>query len=204
MTQSPEKENPLKPDNAPRPRIQQLADLIFGLALSIGAVSLLNTRPADVYVLIFSLLSFGFSFLILALIWVRYTRIMSALPVEKESIFAANFLLLFLVSMEPYLYGLISIQTNPAQIDPGTASAALAVDLGLMNLILAYFTHQLTIEEKKLIPANLLRSYRLQRAASFISAAIFLFSAIPIFTILERFVLMSLTFSTYPARRLLE
>ncbi len=131
---------------------------------------------------------------------------MSALPVERESTLAANFLLLFLVSVEPYLYSLISLGTQSisGQIDPGIASAALAIDLGLMNLILAYFTNELTKEERKLIPADLMRSYRLQRSAQLISAALFLGSAIPIFTIYERFVLMGLTFSTYLIRRLLE
>lgn len=129
---------------------------------------------------------------------------MSALPVERESIFAANFLLLFLVSIEPYLYSLIAFSPLPNQIDPETASSALAIDLGLMNLILAYFIHQLTVEERKLIPANLLRTYRLQRGASFISGAIFLVAALPFFTIYERFVLMGFTFSGYLIRRLLE
>jgi hypothetical protein len=31
----------------PRPRIQSLSDLIFGLALSIGALNLITSKPAD-------------------------------------------------------------------------------------------------------------------------------------------------------------
>ncbi len=204
MTQPKTEEVSPKLGSAPRPRIQTLADLIFGLALSIGAVSLVNTKPTNLNALIGSLLLFGFSFLILALVWFRYTRIMSALPVETELMFIANFLLLFLVSIEPYLFGLITTQPIPGQLDSGITSAAYAVDLGLMNLILAYFMQELTRKDRKLIPKDLLRSYRLQRYSAFVTAAVFLASAIPIFTVYERIILWILTFLTYPARRLLE
>ena len=91
----------------PRPRIQTLSDLIFGLALSIGAIALLSQKPTDLFELGSLLLSFGFSFLILASIWLRYTRIMSALPLQTGRMIGANMLLLFLVSVEPYLFNLI-------------------------------------------------------------------------------------------------
>ena len=81
-----------------------------------------------------------------------------------------------------------------------------AVDLGLMNLILAYFTHMLTIEEKSLIPSSLVRTYRLQRNSTIITAAIFLVSALPQLYILVlgfplRFELWIATFGMYFVRR---
>ena len=72
-----------------------------------------------------------------------------------------------------------------------------------MNLILAYFTQELAREGRRLIPAELLRDYRLQRIAMLVTAGVFLGSAIPVFTVYERFILWGLTFATYLARRIL-
>jgi hypothetical protein len=51
--------------------------------------------------------------------------------------------------------------------------------MGSIFLIIAYFTHELTIEEKRLIPRELLKSYRLQRNATILTAAFFLFPYCP-------------------------
>jgi uncharacterized membrane protein len=199
-------------ETIPRPRIQTLSDLIFGLALSIGAITLLTEKPSSVMDLAFSLLGFGWAFVILALVWVRYTRIMSVLPVETGRMMGANMLLLFLVSVEPYLYNLISVSfvRLPGQLDSGITTALYAVDMGSMFLIIAYFTHELTIEDRKLIPKKLLRSYRLQRNTTIVSAALFLVSTLPIFwsfTVFGfqvRFILWMGTFLVWIVRRELE
>jgi uncharacterized membrane protein len=196
----------------PRPRIQTLSDLIFGLALSIGAITLLTEKPSSVIELAISLLGFGWAFVILALVWVRYTRIMSVLPVETGRMMAANMLLLFLVSVEPYLYNLIPVSfvSLPGQLDSGVTTALYAADMGSMFLIIAYFTHELTIEERKLIPKQLLRNYGLQRNTTIASAALFLISTLPIFWSLSvfgfqlRFILWMGTFGVWIARRELE
>ncbi len=196
----------------PRLRIQALSDLIFGLALSIGALTLLTQKPATVIDLAISLLGFGWAFIILALVWVRYTKIMSVLPVETGKIVGANVLLLFLVSIEPYLYNLIgiSVASLPGRLDSGITTALYAADMGSIFLIIAYFTHQLTVEEKKLVPSKLLASYRLQRNATAATATIFLVSALPIFWTLAlfgfqlRFILWMCTFVAWGARRVLE
>lgn len=199
-------------ETIPSPRIQTLSDLIFGLALSIGAITLLTEKPSSVIDLAISLLGFGWAFLILALVWVRYTRIMSVLPVETGRVMGANMLLLFLVSVEPYLYNLIPVSfvSLPGQLDSGITTALYAADMGSMFLIIAYFTHELTIEERKLIPKDLFRSYRLQRNTTIVSAALFLVSTLPIFWSLTvfgfqaRFILWMGTFVVWIARRELE
>ena len=199
-------------ETIPRPRIQTLSDLIFGLALSVGAITLLTEKPSSIIDLAISLLGFGWAFLILALVWVRYTRIMSVLPVEAGRMMGANMLLLFLVSIEPYLYNLIGVSfvPLPGQLDSGITTALYAADMGSMFLILAYFTHELTIEERKLIPKKLLRSYRLQRNTTIVSAALFLVSTLPVFWSLAvfgfqvRFILWMGTFVAWVARRELE
>jgi len=64
----------------PRPRIAALTDLVFGLALSIGAISLISKQPANAPDLYLAIAGFGFSFLILIQIWFRFTEIMSIPP----------------------------------------------------------------------------------------------------------------------------
>jgi uncharacterized membrane protein len=197
-------------ETIPRPRIQALSDLIFGLALSIGALTLLSEKPSSIIDLARSLLGFGWAFLILAIVWVRYTRIMSVLPVETGRITAANMFLLFLVSVEPYLYNLITVSFATLQLDAGITTALYALDMGLIFLILAYFAHELTIEERRLIPKELLRSYRIVRNTTFVAAALFLISTLPIFWSLNifglqvRFILWMGTFSTWIIKKELE
>jgi uncharacterized membrane protein len=193
----------------PRPRIETLSDLIFGLALSIGAITLLSEKPNSFVSLAGSLVGFGWAFLILALVWFRYTRVMSVLPIETGRMMVANMLLLFLVSIEPYLYNLITVSFVPApgQLDSGITTALYAADMGSLFLIIAYFTHELTIEERGLIPKELLRSYRLQRNTTIASAALFLVSIIPVFWSLlvfglqARFILWMGTFVVWIIRR---
>ena len=79
----------------PRARIESLADLIFGLALSVGAISLVSNPPMDVQAIYNDLATFGFSFLILITMWLRYTRIMSVFPIETRRVNNLNILLLF-------------------------------------------------------------------------------------------------------------
>ena len=171
-------------DSIPRPRIQTLSDMIFGLALSIGAATQLNQKPGSVLAIAYSLLSFGFAFLILALVWLRYSRIMSVLPLESGRVVAANVTLLFFVSAEPYLYNLMvnsSYSPPPGQLNSSITTTLYALDLGALMLVLAYFIHQLTMEERRLIPKDMTRGDRLMMYTTLTSASMFLLSALPIF-----------------------
>ena len=86
--------------------------------------------------------------------------------------------MLFLVSIEPYLF---SIVTNPGQLDPGAATAVYAIDLGSLFLILGYFNHEITLEPRKLVPKELLLSYRRGRNGMIVAAVLFYVSTVPIF-----------------------
>ena len=193
----------------PRPRIQTLADLIFGLALSIGAISLLGGRPTNLPDLVGSILGFGWAFFILALIWVRYTRIMSVLPIETGTMVGANLLLLFLVSIEPYLYNLItnSFVLPGASLDSGITTSLYAADMGAIFLVTAYFLGELTKEERNLLPKELLRGYRLMTYATIGTGALFLVSIFPVFWSLSilglqtRFILWMGTFFVMLVRK---
>jgi uncharacterized membrane protein len=161
----------------PRIRIETLSDLVFGLALSIGALTLVGKSPATPADLQSEILSFGFSFLILISVWVSYTRIMSVLPVETGFIVVLNLVLLFLVSIEPYLLSLLA-STGPLL---EYESVLYALDLfGLMS-IEAFFAHILSIEDKKLVARTLVHKQKARRNEFIFSAFLFLISILPQF-----------------------
>lgn len=166
----------------PTPRIESLSDLIFGLALSVGTISLITKAPKHPVDIIYDVMQFGFSFAILISVWMRYTSIMSVLPMEDRKTITLNILMLFLVAVEPYLFYLnvnYDLLDNMVLLD--TASILYALDMAGLMAILALFTHQLTIEERKLIPQSLLSKYRNIRTNLFISAAFFAITILPFF-----------------------
>jgi len=68
--------------------------LVFGQALSIGAIGLISNRPKNTEILVESIAGFGFSFLILISIWFRYTEVLSVIRVEMTWTRARNTTLL--------------------------------------------------------------------------------------------------------------
>jgi uncharacterized membrane protein len=161
----------------PRPRIESLTDLIFGLALSIGALGLVNNKPGTVQDLLSSVAVFGFSFLILITIWLRYTETMSVLPAETGRTRRLNVLLLFLVALEPYLFNLIL--GSSAGLSASDGSAAYALDIGAIYAILASFNNVLASKKLNLVAPELILRYRIIRDLQIVTAIIFLFSSIP-------------------------
>jgi uncharacterized membrane protein len=162
----------------PRPRIQTLSDLIFGLALSIGALALIGQQPSSFGVLVSSLFFYSFSFLVLVSVWRSYSTILSVLPVETEWLTNLNILLLFIVSIEPYLFNQLFIATGTLW---NGISMLYAVDLAVMFVVLGFFNHSLANEEKNLMPKNYLRKYRPERNYDVVVAAVFAISILPIF-----------------------
>lgn len=174
------------PKARPRPRIESLSDLIFGLALSIGAFALVSASATNDPGFYKDIGTFGFTFLVLITVWIRYTRVMSALPVETSVTMLLNIVLLFTVSLEPYIFNVLRL-TNLAAITPETAklfetaSSAYGVDLGAMMLIMGVFTLALADEEKRLVPGSMLSHFRAEATLWFVSCGIFLLSALPLF-----------------------
>ncbi|WXG42563.1 MAG: TMEM175 family protein [Promethearchaeati archaeon SRVP18_Atabeyarchaeia-1] len=162
-----------------RPRIQSLSDLIFGLALSIGALTLIGQQPTDFQNLLMSLGYYGLSFLILITVWRNYSNTMDLLPVENAGLVRLNIALLFLVSIEPYLFSQLFVSSTSAIRE--NVSVLYAIDLAGLYLILAFFNHSLVDEKKKLVPESLLPTYRHFRNIELLVSAIFLISIIPVF-----------------------
>jgi len=160
---------------APRPRILSLSDLIFGLALSISALTLIGHQPTSAAELFASLGLYGFSFLILISVWRLYSSITSVLPTETAGLVGVTYVLLFLVSIEPYLFNELFTVTTFADI----ISDVYACDLAIMFMILAAFNHVLASEERNFVAKSLLGHYRTSRNLCITVALIFLISTVP-------------------------
>jgi uncharacterized membrane protein len=172
-------DNQQRQPSVPRPRIEGLSDLVFGLALAIGALALLGQVPNNLTQVNVDIAAFGFSFLILISVWNRYTTVASVIPVETALMVRLNMVLLFLVAIEPYLFNLLTVESIALTLQR-YVSSYFALDIAAMNFVLGYFTHILTVEEKKLIPRELIHRFQISRNSIFIVAAIFAFSALPI------------------------
>lgn len=167
------------PESNFRPRIQALSDLVFGLALSLGALILVNLPLGNPYQFYVSLLLFGFSFLIIITVWYRYASIMVTLPLDTMRLVILNLVLLFTVAIEPYLLYVLAYHI-PEPVGE-SASVLYAIDLAGMNAILGGFLHALARERRPLVPPQELRKMRIRRNFTLVSAVIFLITALPVF-----------------------
>lgn len=125
-------------------RIESLSDLIFGLALSITALSMIGRPITALTNVTQALFAYLFGFLILISVWFRYTRTMEFVRVETPLIMTLNVALLFFVSVEPYLFNLLLSPTSPVQGTSGFdwwlfISSLYATDLGSLFLILGVY-----------------------------------------------------------------
>ena len=153
--------------------------MVFGLALSLGALVLINAPVTDTGHLYLGLFVFGFSFVILVTVWYSYSTIMAVLPVETRLLVVANLVLLFVVALEPYL--LYVFAGNGSNAVGETASVLYAIDLAVMNAVLGGFLHILSREGKHLVTAPNPRKMRVRRNLTFVLCAVFLLSALPPF-----------------------
>jgi uncharacterized membrane protein len=159
-----------------KPRIETLSDLIFGLALSIGALTLIGQPPTDFSQLLQSILFYAFSFTILISVWYGYTRNMALLRMETGKLMALNVVLLFLVSIEPFLFNQL-FQLDAALVE--NVSIIYAIDLGGLFLIQALLAN--TILADKTNPPEVRHGIQLRRNTFLLSSGLFFVSTLPIF-----------------------
>jgi uncharacterized membrane protein len=167
----------------PKPRIESLSDLVFGLALSIGAITLVESPPKTSLAIYADVGTFALSFYILISIWLRYTRIMSVLPLERRRTLFANSFLLFCVAIEPFLFNLLQKPIVGAETSSflATASTLFALDIGGMFLMLGIFCNEIATEDRKLVAPDLIVTFRKESNTWFLLSAFFFASAIPTF-----------------------
>jgi uncharacterized membrane protein len=167
-------------------RIETLSDLVFGLALSLGSIVLVQHIPQSSTDLTVDIIQFGFSFLIIVGIWLGYTRIIGILPVETPVTLFLNLALLFCVALEPFLYYIL-FQPNIDSVFLDFSSAAFALDTGAMMVLLSGMMF-IVLREEKLgvahrLRASALRNFKISMTAQIIGAAIFLASISEVFWI---------------------
>ncbi len=167
-----------KKDPTPRPHIQTLSDLVFGLTLSIGALTLVGQKPVDAIAVAVAVAQYAFIFLIIVNVWRSYSTIMSVLPVETSWLIDLNILLLFLVSVAPYLFNQVLSFTNDQW---NAVSVMMALDLGAMFVILAFFHNALASEERKLVADRFILKFKLARDFTLLVGAVFFISVAPVF-----------------------
>ncbi len=173
-------------ERRPRPRIETLADLVFGLSLSVGAIGLIASSPTTQVEINSHIFAFGFTFLVLITAWIIYTTYMSVLPADTRAVTFLNVGLLLLVALVPYLLNSVEL-ANPA-LNPAEASAIGAyastlftLDLTGIMVILAAFAHVISLEEKNLVAPELARLFRNGRNRMAILSAVTIVAIAPQF-----------------------
>jgi uncharacterized membrane protein len=163
-------------------RVEALSDLVFGLALSIGSIALVQKIPDVPGDLVTDVVEFGFSFLIIVGVWLGYTRIVAVLPAETAGTVFLNLLLLFCVAVEPFLYYVL-FQASEGFVE--FASSAYAVDTGLMMGLLSSMMY-LVVRQESRVPVRKLRAavlarFKVSMTVQAACGALFLASATPFF-----------------------
>lgn len=177
-------ENPK--ERRPRPRIEALSDLVFGLSLSLASISLIVSPPSSPSEINNHILAFVFAFILLITAWINYTSSMSVLPLETRTVTILNVIMLMSVALVPFLLNVIELP-NPSLapvenlVIRDYASTLFAVNLSALLAILGMFSHILAKEEAKLIAPDLVARYRTSRNLTLILAGFMLLTAAPIF-----------------------
>ena len=163
-------------DVPPKTRIDTLSDLIFGLALSIGALTLIGQPPNDFKGLVLSIAYYGFSFIIIISVWSGYTRTMTFLHAETGELLSLNVAMLFLVSIEPFLFNHM-IHSSMSLVED--ISIAYAFDLGGLFAVTSLLSNFISMDTNK--PEQIRSHFRKRRNTSLIIMSLFFISAIPVF-----------------------
>jgi len=153
-----------RPRRRPRPRLESLSDLIYGLSLSIGAISLVltNAQSSTVSDINRNVLEFLFVFLLLITSWIIYTSDMSVLPIETRLVTFLNVVLLILVAIFPYLFDQVVSTFNPDSVQE-YASVLFTADLAGTLVIMATFAHIIASEEEHLVDGEIMIRFRRAR-----------------------------------------
>jgi len=160
----------------PRPRIESLSDLIYGLSLSIGAIGLVvnSVQSSGIGDINRNIIDFIFVFLILVTSWIVYTETTSVLPIGTRPVTSLNIVLLVLVAIMPYLFEQAISQSNTAIVQ-NYASSLFALDVSGQILIASAFAHVVTLEERRLaIEAGVAAGFRRSRNLLFFVALVVL------------------------------
>jgi uncharacterized membrane protein len=160
--------------------MEVLSEIVFGLALSVGALALVGSPPTTAGGLYLSLATFGFSFLVLILVWLAFTHLRSLLNFESRWSVGLNVVLLFTVSVEPFLFDLI-VRSNETAAFLATANQVFAIDIGVMVGVLGVFAWYIATTPRTGLGPDARRRLRRDALNRWVVAGIFFLSTAPIF-----------------------
>ena len=167
------KEVRLKPDS--------FSDIIFGLALSIGSLILIESRVQVWQSFIWNVLLFGFSFGAIALVWLSFSATMRYLSTEVPLVIFLNLVLFFCVILEPYLFYML--MNSSGQLST-VVSQVFALDIGFMFFVLGIMA-EIVVKEARLnhpsYHSDDLATLQHMIYPRYILGALFLISVIPFF-----------------------
>jgi uncharacterized membrane protein len=165
----------------PRPRLESLSDLIYGLSLSIGAISLVitNNQSSSAGDINKNILQFLFVFLILITSWIIYTSDMSVLPIETRLVQLLNVVLLMLVATIPYLFDQVVSVLNSSSVQD-YASLLFTADYAGTLVIMAVFSHIIAQEEEHFVDGEvMIRMRRVRNRLGLLTIIVVLSIAFP-------------------------
>jgi uncharacterized membrane protein len=149
--------------------VEDLSNLMFGLALTLGALTLVKPLHDDFGELLRTLLQFALSFFVIIWIWSVYNFTVAKVETTWRPLFALNIALLFLIVIEPFL---LSISGTVA------GAAVYAMDLGTTMIILLLLNEALLRQIPSGDEAEVARLKR-NRLSLLIGGTVFFASIIP-------------------------
>jgi uncharacterized membrane protein len=160
--------------------MEVLSEIVFGLALSVGALALVGSPPTTSTELYLALATFGFSFMVLILVWLAFTHLRSTLNFESRWSVGLNVVLLFTVSVEPFLFDLI-VRPNETAAFLATANQVFAVDIGVMAGVLGLFAWYIATTPRTGLGPEARRRLRRDALSRWAVSGIFFLSSAPWF-----------------------
>ncbi len=157
--------------------LDKLTDTIFGFALAVGALSFTARSVQNELEVIAGIFMFGQSFLILIVIWWGHHNLMLHIDTNRPKTIFLNIVLLFFVAIEPYLLNTLNADFALFSF----TSTLYAIDMAFLMGISAGLAHILVAENQGKLSDKQLQSYRLNRNAQIVFAALFLLSVFPQF-----------------------
>lgn len=170
-------ESPESGHRRPRPRIETLADLIFGLSLGIDSIALIPSTSLSPFDMNLRLLGFAFAFLFVITAWIIYSTYASVLPMDDSVVTFLNIALLLFVALIPYLLNTVIIALGSTIGD--YSSTLFALDLTGILVILTVFAQILAHEDNHLVPHDSMPLFRSGRNRMVVLAVLMAASIAP-------------------------
>lgn len=165
----------LKPDS--------FSDIIFGLALSMGSLILIENRVQVWQSFVWNIGLFAFSFAIIAMVWLSFSTTMRYLSTEAPAAIFLNLVLFFCVILEPYLFYMLMNSSGQLSM---VISEVFAFDAGFMFFVLGIMA-EMVVKEARINHPNYysydLKTLEYMIYPRYIVGALFLISVIPVFWI---------------------